>query len=78
MFFTVNILFLKKLGRILIQKLKSEEAKNILDNNKNVRLIDVREEWENHAAKIQNSELLPLSRFIEASKGLNKDDRLLI
>ena len=62
----------------MIQRLKPEEAKNILDGDKNIRLIDVREEWENKRAKINNSELMPISRFVEVSKSLNKDDNIMV
>jgi rhodanese-related sulfurtransferase len=58
-------------------RLKPEEAKDFMENN-NVRLIDVREEWENNTAKIENSELMPLSRFVDASKSLNKEDKIII
>ncbi len=61
----------------MIQRLKPREAKNILDKDKNIRLIDVREEWENNRAKINNSELMPLSKFIEVSKSLKKDDIIM-
>ena len=62
----------------MIQRLKPREAKDILDKNKNIRLIDVREEGENNRAKINNSELMPLSRFIEMSKNLDKDHKFMI
>lgn len=62
----------------MIQRLEPEEVKNILDNDKNVRLIDVREEWENHEARIKNSELMPLSRFVETSKSLKKEQKIMV
>ncbi|MFZ0453261.1 MAG: rhodanese-like domain-containing protein [Ignavibacteriaceae bacterium] len=62
----------------MIQRLNPKEAKDILDNNKSVRLIDVREEWENHKARIKNSELMPLSRFVQMSKSLNKEQIIIV
>lgn len=62
----------------MIQRLRPEEAKDLLDRDKNIRLIDVREDWENSKAKITNSELMPISRFIEVSKDLKKDDKIMI
>ncbi len=62
----------------MIQKLRPVEVKKILDNEKNIKVIDVREEWENHLANIHNSELMPLSKFVEVSKGLNKEDKTII
>ena len=65
-------------GSILIQRLNPEKAKRKLDIETDIRLIDVREEWENHKAKIENSELMPLSRFVESSKSLNNDDKIMV
>lgn len=62
----------------MMQRLSPENAKIILDKNSDIKLIDVREEWENHRAKINNSVLMPLSRFVEASKNLKKDDKIII
>ena len=69
---------IEKVKNILIKRLKPVTVKKILNNKEKVRLIDVREEWENRIAKIDNSELMPLSNFIEALKKLNKDDKLII
>ena len=62
----------------MIQRLNPEEAKYILDKDKNVRLIDVREEWENNKAKIKNSELMPLSSFVQMSQDLNKEQKIMV
>ena len=61
-----------------MHRLKPQDVKNILNKNGSIRLIDVREEWENKIARIQNSELMPLSNFKETSKKLNKDNWLII
>ncbi len=75
--FKYNLL-IKKVKQILIQRLKPEAVRDILNSKQRMKLIDVREEWENRIAKINSSELMPLSNFIEASKRLNKDDNLII
>ena len=62
----------------MIQRLNPEEAKYILDKDKNVRLIDVREEWENNKARIKNSELMPLSGFVKMSESLNKEQKIMV
>ena len=62
----------------MIQRLNPEEAKYILDKDKNVRLIDVREEWENNKARIKNSELMPLSSFVQMSQDLNKEQKIMV
>ncbi len=53
------------------------EVKLILDSRNSTRLIDVREEWENKIAKIEGSELMPLSNFMSRINELNKDDDLI-
>jgi rhodanese-related sulfurtransferase len=62
----------------LIQRLNSEKVKEILEVDENIRLIDVREEWEYQKAKIENSELMPLSSFNTNLNNLSKDDNLII
>jgi rhodanese-related sulfurtransferase len=62
----------------LIQKLSPGDVKKILEENESARLIDVREEWEYQKAKIENSELMPLSNFITNLNNLSKDDNLII
>ncbi len=54
------------------------EVKVILENKNGMRLIDVREEWEHEIAKIEGSELMPLSNFMSRINELNKDDNLII
>jgi rhodanese-related sulfurtransferase len=60
----------------LVKRKKPEEVVKILSEEES-RLIDVREEWEHRIARLQNSELMPLSNFIELSKSLNKEDMLI-
>ena len=62
----------------MIKRLTPAEAKSILDQQADVRLIDVREQWEYNTAKIENSELMPLSEFNDHFSKLNPDDNLII
>ncbi len=53
------------------------EIKKILDNKNGTRLIDVREEWEHKTARIENSELMPLSNFMKHMQELKEEDELI-
>lgn len=59
------------------RNLNPTEVKQILDNKNGTRLIDVREEWEHKVAKIEGSELMPLSNFMSHISELNRDDNLI-
>ena len=54
------------------------EAKKLIEENKNVKIIDVREKWEYDIANLEDSMLFPLSTFEDNLDKLNKDDDLLI
>lgn len=60
------------------KNLGPQEIKEILDNKNGTRLIDVREEWEHKIARIENSELMPTSIFLQFVDKLNPDDELII
>ena len=62
----------------MVKRLSPAEAKSILTQQANVRLIDVREKWEYDTAKIENSELMPLSEFNKHFSKLSPDDYLII
>jgi rhodanese-related sulfurtransferase len=61
----------------LYRDLGPEEVKEILDNKNGTRLIDVREEWEHKLARIDNSELMPLSNFMKHVEELNEDEEII-
>jgi rhodanese-related sulfurtransferase len=63
---------------LLYRDLNPYEVKEILDKRNGTRLIDVREEWEHRIARIENSELMPISNFTNHIEKLNKDDELVI
>lgn len=60
------------------KNLTPSEAKKLMDENKNIKFIDVREKWEYDLARIENTELFPLSTFENNLEKLNKDDELII
>lgn len=62
----------------MVKNLSPAEAKKILEEQEDVRLIDVREKWEYDTAKIGNSELMPMSEFNDHYEKLNPDDNLII
>ncbi len=64
--------------KIAFRNLSPAEVKEILDNKNGTRLIDVREEWEHRIAKIDGSELMPLSNFMSCMGKLNKEDNLIV
>ncbi len=61
----------------LYRDLEPVEIKKILDNKNDMRLIDVREEWEYKLARIDNSELMPLSNFMKHIQDLNEDEEII-
>ncbi len=62
----------------MIKNLTPSEVDELLKSDKNILLIDVREPWEYETAKIENSQLMPLSKFAEESMNLNPDDNIII
>lgn len=62
----------------MIKNLTPEEIKEILLYKKNARLIDVREEWENKIARIENSELMPLSNFSEFLPKISPEEMIIL
>ncbi len=62
----------------MVKNLSASEVKTIMSSKNNIRLIDVREEWEFNIAKIENAELMPLSIFMSFINNLNKDDSLIV
>lgn len=64
--------------RKMIQNLNPYEVKEILDSGEKVRLVDVREKWENDIARIEGCELFPLSKFPSEYTKLEKDEKLII
>ncbi|MDY0079766.1 MAG: rhodanese-like domain-containing protein [Ignavibacteriaceae bacterium] len=71
-------LFKPKSKNSMIRNLNPYEVKEILDSGEKVRLIDVREEWENNLARIEGCELFPLSKFNNEYDKLGKDETLIV
>ncbi|MHB8580541.1 MAG: rhodanese-like domain-containing protein [Ignavibacteriaceae bacterium] len=62
----------------MIKNLSPGEIKEILVKEKDIRLIDVREEWEYQIAKLENSELMPLSNFGDHLSKLSPDEKIIV
>ncbi|MBZ0200861.1 MAG: hypothetical protein K8H86_13405 [Ignavibacteriaceae bacterium] len=61
----------------MIKNLTPTEAVELLKEN-NTRLIDVRESWEFEIARVEGSELMPMSNFYRHMQALRQDENLLI
>lgn len=64
--------FIKKMN---FQTITPDELAEKLAAGENLRLVDVREEWEFDLARIKNTENLPLSRFAEWSSAISPDEK---
>ena len=62
----------------MIKSIFPLEAKNLIDENKSLKLIDVREPWEHSIAKLHNSVLIPLREFQKHIDSFTKSDTFLI
>ena len=61
-----------------INNLSPAEVKELIDSKTDLRLIDVRENWEYEISKIEDSELMPLSNFSEHINNLNFEDKIIV
>lgn len=62
----------------MINSISPTEAKNMIETNKLIKLIDVREDWEHNIVKLENSILIPLREFPSYIKKFSVDDSFLI
>lgn len=62
----------------MINSISPKRAKELLDSNEEIILLDVREQWENNIARIEGSEIIPLSRLQEDFKKLNPNDKIIV
>jgi rhodanese-related sulfurtransferase len=62
----------------MIVQLRPIELKEFIDTQEDIHLIDVREEWEHHYAKLENSELMPLGLFNKHAMELNPLKKIVI
>lgn len=56
-----------------MQTLTPEELREQLDQNRELVLIDVREEWEYETCHIDGSLLMPMNRIMSSLDSLDKD-----
>ncbi len=62
----------------MVKRLSPVQVKNILESEAQIKLIDVRENWEYQIARLENAELVPLGEFIEFSKSLSPNEKIII
>ena len=62
----------------MIENLSPKHVKKLLDSGEKIRLIDVREQWEYDIAKIENSELMPLSEFEKHAPLLQPGEKIIL
>jgi rhodanese-related sulfurtransferase len=62
----------------MVKRLSPIQVKNILESEAQIKLIDVRESWEFEIAKLKNAQLVPLGQFVDFSKQLNPEDKIVI
>jgi adenylyltransferase/sulfurtransferase len=61
-----------------INNISPQELKEMLMNEEGIKLIDVREKWEHNIARINGSELVPISTFTEHYKDLDIDKKIVV
>ena len=62
----------------MIKRLSPIQVKNILESEAQIKLIDVRENWEFEIARLENAQLIPLGQFVDFSRQLNPEDKIVI
>ncbi len=62
----------------MIKSISAHKAKQLLQSNSALKLIDVRETWEYNLAKIENAQLIPLRDFPQHLSKFNSNDSYLI
>ena len=63
---------------MLYKSITPNELKSILESGKNIKFIDVREQWEHEIASVNGAELLPLTKFGEWVAGLKTEDEIIV
>ena len=62
----------------MINSLDPMEIKKLLDIEKDIKLIDVREKWEYEYAKIEGAENIPLSIFVHSLNNIKTDQKIIV
>ncbi len=62
----------------MIKSVSPKEAKQLMNINSSLRLIDVREPWEYKIAKLNNSQLIPLRELNKHLKQFELTESFLI
>lgn len=62
----------------MIKSISPQEAKQLIENESSLKLIDVREPWEYKLAKLENSQLIPLRDLTNHLEKFEPNDSFLI
>lgn len=62
----------------MIKSINAIEAKQLIEKNPGIKLIDVREQWEYNKARLINSQLIPLREFPKHLDSLNPKEMYLV
>jgi rhodanese-related sulfurtransferase len=62
----------------LFKDLSPQEAAKLLEQDKSIILLDVREQWEYDKVHIPDCRFMPISSFMKEMSTLKKDDPLLV
>ena len=61
-----------------ISQIQPGELKERLDRGDDIYLLDVREQWEYHTAKISGSNLIPLGELIERTQEFMAEEEIVV
>ena len=59
-------------------EITAEELKSLLEKNRNVKLIDVREQHEYEICRLPGAKLIPTSQFVQRIKELDSADEMVV
>ena len=62
----------------MIKSISPQAAKQLIEKESSLKLIDVRELWEYNLAKLENSQLIPLRDFPKHLEKFDSNDSFLI
>ncbi|MGD1006991.1 MAG: rhodanese-like domain-containing protein [Ignavibacteriaceae bacterium] len=61
-----------------VKNISPPELKEMLLKEEDIKLIDVREQWEHNIARINGSELAPVRTFSEYYKKLDVNEKIVV
>jgi adenylyltransferase/sulfurtransferase len=63
---------------MIVNNISAPRLKEMLLKEEGIKLIDVREKWENNIARINGSDLVPVNTFTEYYKNLDINDKIVV